>query len=71
MPKMVNHKDQLAAMLASNANLDRGQSQTLRQIYEALCSVGYEDSYRTVCIFARKWRQQHAAVNSARSFLDL
>lgn len=65
-PKMENYRDKLAALLESNANLDREQSRTLRQIYEELCGDGYEGSYSTVCHHARKWRQHHAAVDSAR-----
>lgn len=65
LPKLEKHREQLEALLSSNQKMHRKQRRTLRQMHEELCSEGYEGSYDAVCHYARKWRREHAADQSA------
>jgi transposase len=65
LPKIGPFKDQLEAMLASNAAKPGRERLTLIRIFEELRGLGYEGGYDAVRRYARSWRQQRAASVSA------
>ena len=65
-PKMAGYDSLLESLLEHNRQRPVRDRQTVRQFHEQLTEQGYQGSYRNVCRYARKWRDQQASsVSSA------